>query len=320
MSGSMIGLLGSLLSAYAALQGNFLLLCIGTFMIGASSAFVQQYRFGAVESVPPDRSGQAVSYVLLGGIAAGFLGPEIAKRTQGLIPAGAFSASFIFLAGLFGVAIALLYMLNEISVHSDQKTEAGRPLREVILQPNYIAAVVAGAVAYGVMSFIMTATPVEMHTMMGFSLSQTAWVIQSHIIAMYVPSLFTGFLLARLGLRRVMTAGVFCLLTTVGLGIISANLLMYWAALVLLGVGWNFLYVGATVLLTRSYRPSERFRAQAFNDFTIFGIQAFTSLSAGTVLFQSNWNTLLLLNLPALALMLVIIGAGRQQFVEAEAG
>jgi MFS family permease len=190
----------------------------------------------------------------------------------------------------------------------------------VILQPTYISAVMAGVISYGVMSFIMTATPLEMHTLHGFTLGETAWVIQSHIIAMYLPSLFTGFLIDRLGLQRMMLAGVGCLLACVGLGIASQALLEYWGALVLLGVGWNLLYVGGTVLLTRSYRPAERFKAQALNDFTIFGIQTVTSFSAATVLFRANWDVLMMLNLPALLLMLLAILLVRVRYIQTSPG
>jgi MFS family permease len=307
MLGAAIGILASLLAAYAISLSSFTLFCTATLLLGANSAFVQQYRFGAAESVPPERSGQAVSFVLLGGIVAGYLGPEIAQRTENLLPAGPFSGSFVILAGVFVVALALLFFLDEIVPRAAETSAPERPLRRVITQPVYLTAVIAGVVAYGVMSFIMTATPVEMHTMHGFSLEDTAWVIQSHIIAMYLPSLFTGFLLAKLGLQRVMLIGWVCLLACVGLGMISRELLEYWGTLVLLGVGWNFMFVGATVLLTQSYRPTERFKAQAVNDFTIIGTQALASLSAGTVLFRANWQTLMLLNLPALAIMLLVL-------------
>jgi MFS family permease len=307
MTGSTIGILAALLAAYAISLSSFALFCTATMLIGVNGAFIQQYRFGAAESVPAERSGQAVSFVLLGGIAAGFLGPEIAQRTEDLLPAGPFSGSFVILAGLLVVVLVLLYFLDEILPPVEVGSEPERPLRQVISQPVYLTAIIAGVVAYGVMSFIMTATPVEMHTMHGFSLQDTAWVIQSHIIAMYLPSLFTGFLLVKLGLRRVMMMGWVCLLACVGLGIISRELLEYWGTLVLLGVGWNFLFVGATVLLTQSYRPAERFKAQAVNDFTIFGIQALASLSAGTVLFRANWQTLMILNLPVLVIMLLVL-------------
>jgi MFS family permease len=178
-----------------------------------------------------------------------------------------------------------------------------RPLRQIALQPLFLASALGGAVSYAVMSFIMTATPVELHRIHSYSLDETAWVIQSHMIAMYLPSLFTGVLMEKLGVWRVLAAGLACMYATVALGLISRELVHYWWALVLLGVGWNFLFVGATVLLTRSYHPAERFKAQAANDFTVFAAQALASLSAGTVIFQANWDVLNLINIPFLTLV-----------------
>ncbi len=194
----------------------------------------------------------------------------------------------------------LLLFLREVNPAQAENAGIERPLREVTAQPTFLIAVLAGAVSYGVMSFIMTATPVMMGVIAGFSLAQTTLVIQSHIVAMYLPSLFTGFIVERLGMVKVMVTGVLLLLACVALGLVSTHFIHFWGALVLLGLGWNFLFVGGTVLLTRSYRPAERFKAQAANDFLIFGIQAFTSLSAGTVLFTANWKVLNLLNLPFL--------------------
>jgi predicted MFS family arabinose efflux permease len=209
MIGAAIGIVSALLAAYAISLSSFALFCAATLVLGANGAFVQQYRFGAAESVPAERSGQAVSFVLLGGIVAGYLGPEIAQRTENLLPAGPFSGTFVILAGVLAVALALLFFLDEIVPRTEAVSEPERPLRRVISQPVYLTAVIAAVVAYGVMSFIMTATPVEMHTMHGFSLQDTAWVIQSHIIAMYLPSLFTGFLLAA-GPTTVMLVGWVC--------------------------------------------------------------------------------------------------------------
>jgi MFS family permease len=192
-----------------------------------------------------------------------------------------------------------------------------RPLRQILSQPLTLAALFTGVLAYGVMSFIMTATPVEMHHLQGFSLDATAWVIQSHIIAMYLPSLFTGFLMERLGVLRVIFLGIACMFGCVFIAIAGQELVHYWVALVLLGLGWNFLFVSGTVLLTSSYYPAERFKVQAVNDFTVFGIQAFTSLSAGTVIFNANWNVLVLLNLPALFLVLGFVVLLRKQLSQA---
>jgi len=308
MTGVSIAAIACLLAAYAVNQQSFTLFCLAAFLIGSNTAFIAQYRFAASESVPKERAGRAVSWVLVGGIFAGILGPEIAKRTVDLLPGEPFSGTFIVIALVLGVVFLLLMFLKDISTRLDKSSGEERPLRSILRQPSFRVAVLAGVLSYGVMSFIMTATPLQMHTMHGFSVADTAWVIQSHIIAMYLPSLFSGILVERLGIYTMISIGVACMFVTVGIGLVSRELLHYWWALVLLGVGWNFLFVSGTVLLTRSYFPSERFKAQAVNDFSVFGIQAITSLAAGTVLFTTNWGVLNLLNIPALLLMLVALG------------
>ena len=315
---ALLGVFASLLAAYALHLGSFALFCLATFFLGANGAFVQQYRFAATESVPPEHSSRAVSLVLVGGMVAGFLGPEIAKRTGDLLAYGEFTASFFILAGMYLVVIGLMSLLKPTLALQEQGDGLNRPLRRIAAQPSFLAAVLSGTAAFGVMTFIMTATPLQMHTMSHYSLDQTAFVIQSHIIAMYLPSLFTGFLTERLGLTRLMLMGVLAMLGTVVVGVISRDLLHYWGALVLLGVGWNFLFVGGTVLLTRSYFPIERFKAQAANDFTIFGFQALASLSAGSVLFLANWDTLLMMTLPILlGIAGFILWLNRQTVAEA---
>jgi MFS family permease len=319
MLGSGLGLAAALLAAFAIGQQNFVLFCLASLLIGSNGAFLQQYRFAAVESVPAARSGQAVSFVLLGGMVSGYLGPEIARRSQNWLDGEAFRSGFIILAGLYVCVIVLLNFLQDTYRVDQVEDDTERPMLEIMSQPTLIIAIFAGAIAYGVMSLIMTATPVEMHTMHGFSLADTAWVIQSHIIAMYLPSFFTGLLFTRFGERQVMLIGVFCLLACVILGLVSDVLFEFWGALVLLGVGWNFLFVGGTVLLTRCYRPAERFKVQAVNDFTVFGIQAITSLSAGVLLFQASWDALLLANLPVLLLMLILLAVMIRRFPQTAA-
>ena len=310
MLSAVVAGLSALLAAYAIVLGSFALFCLAVLLIGTNSAFTQQYRFAAAESVEPRFAARAVSFLLLSSVVAGFLGPEIARRTKDLLPV-AYSGSFVALAVLYALVIVILLFMREVRP-LETASEAGarqeqRPLRQIISQPNYAAAVLAGTVAYGVMSFIMTATPVHMHNQAGFTLGATALVIESHIIAMFLPSLFTGFLLERFGDLRVMLAGIAAMLGTILLGLVSNDLLEYWAALVLLGVGWNFLFVGATMRLTGAYRPAERFKAQGFNDFAIFSVQALLSLSAGVVLFRTDWGTLNMLMLPLLALVLTAV-------------
>lgn len=306
IGGALVAVSAALLAVLAIYRGSFGLFCGATLLIGANSAFMQQYRFAATESVGSQYAGQAVSLVLIGGIAAGYLGPEMARRTSALLPWGEFSGSFAGVALLYAAAAGLLFFLRDpqpaVNQPGEEATARPRRLVEIFTQPDFLLAVLCATVAYGVMTFVMTATPVQMNRVEGFDLGQTALVIQSHIVAMFLPSLFSGALIARLGERRVMLIGLACLFATVTLGAVSRDLLHYWGTLVLLGLGWNLLYVGATVMLTSTYRPQERFKAQAANDFTVLGVQTLASLSAGSVLFYTNWEVLVLTNLPILAL------------------
>ncbi|MBI5876477.1 MAG: MFS transporter [Chloroflexi bacterium] len=302
MLGSSFVMAAGLLAAYALSQQSFVLFCAATLLVGANTAFVQQYRFAAIESVNKQWVGRAVSIVLVGGIASGFIGPEMARRAQDLLPVK-YAGSFIGLSVLSVVAASVLFWLQSTAQRDTSAAGSERPLRAIVSQPMFRAAVLAGAVGYAVMSFIMTATPVYLHSA-HYSLDETATVIQSHIVAMFLPSLFTGFLIDRFGLLRVMSAGVLCLGVTVVLAVGDRQYIHYWGALVLLGIGWNFLFVGATVLLPRSYSPAERFKAQAANDFTIFAVQGVASFSSGTVLALADWNILNLSTLPFLAIAL----------------
>ncbi|MEX1071260.1 MAG: MFS transporter [Anaerolineales bacterium] len=293
---------GSLLAVYAVGAGNFVLFCLAGILIGQNNAFMLQYRFAATESVEPQFSGRAVSFVLLGGILAGYLGPEIAQRTQNLLST-LYAGSFVALAVLYGIGLLILFFMHDIRPPKTDGQSAGRPLAQIVSQPNYLVALMAGVASYGLMNFIMTATPVHMHAT-GFTLDNTAFVIQSHIIAMYLPSLVSGLLVERFGTARIMQAGALLMIGCTTVGIFAANLLGYWGALVLLGLGWNLLFVGGTVLLTTTYRPEERFKAQASNDFTIFAAQALSAFSAGSLLTTTGWVNI---NWIGLAIMVVAL-------------
>lgn len=313
MGAALVASLAALLAAYAISISDFFLFCLAILFIGSNGAFVQQYRFAASESVQSNYAARAVSVVLFGGILAGFLGPEVARLTQGLLPAGLYTGSFVALALIYALVIIIVGFMDKIIPGEAEIIGEERPLKAIVVQPTYMVAVLAGVVSYGVMSFIMTATPVQLHQLDGYSLDATAFVIQSHILAMYMPSLFTGFLLERLGLLRVMLAGVLSLVASVLISVTVHEYMGYWGALVLLGLGWNFLFVGGTVLLTRSYLPPERFKAQATNDFTVFGTQALASLSAGTVLYFANWFVLNMMVLPLLFVTFIAILLLRRQ-------
>jgi predicted MFS family arabinose efflux permease len=291
------------------LRRDFWLFCAATTVVGFHGAFVQQSRFAAAESVPGESAGRAISIVLLGGIAAGWLGPAIGAGTRDLLELAPYAGTFVVLGALYlAAALVLLVGFRPVPPQAAGEADTGGPARPtgaLLRDPGILLAVVAATTAYAVLSFIMTATPLELHGVRHFGLADTAWVIQSHIMAMYIPSLVTGSLIARLGALRVLLAGTFCLAACAIAALVSHELVHYWGALVVLGVGWNFQFVAATVLLGRAARPSERFRAQALNEFTVFGVQAVASLSAGGVLLSRGWRTLNLIALPLLALTLV---------------
>ncbi|MDX1663905.1 MAG: MFS transporter [Candidatus Promineifilaceae bacterium] len=304
-------------AAAAVIAANFLLFCAAALLVGVNAAFIQQYRFAASESVAPIYVGRAVSLVLLGGIIAGYFGPELARSLSDALPAALYSGSFVGVGVLYAVAAVLLLFIRDVEPPDPREMGGERPLRAVVRQPLFQVAVLAAAVAYGVMTFIMTATPIHLHEMQGHTLGATTTVIQSHIIAMYLPSLFSGFIVERLGLPRMLLAGALVMVTSVLVSLFGVGITAFWAALVLLGVGWNLLFVGATVLLTRTYTTGERFRAQAVNDFSIFGVRAVASLFAGTILFLAGWQVLSFIALPPLLLMLALLLWRRRRIAHA---
>lgn len=275
-------------------------------VFGINTAFTQQYRYAAAESVAPEHAPRAISYVLLGAIGGAIAGPEIVRYGQFAIPSVQYLGTLVVLGVLYLMQAALFLSLGPLRGEGEtQRPRAvARPLRKMALQPVFMVSVLAGATAYGVMTFVMTATPLSMHVHDGFLLDETARVIRSHVLAMYVPSLVSGHLIQRFGLVRVMFVGGLGLIAACLVGLQGQTYLHYWYALVLLGVGWNFLYVGATTMITLTYTLSERFRAQALNEFGIFGTAAVGSLLAGTIIHLYGWFTLVLVPLPLLLIAL----------------
>ena len=294
------------LAGYAIHISNFYLFVFSTFLFGATYSCVMQFRFASMESVSEELIPKAASMVLVGGIAAAFLGPETAVFGKDLLNVE-FAGSFILLAGLF--ILAMLFLLGfKNPVSRKEKSEIPqRPLKTIFRQRVFWVALLSATIGYAIMSFIMTATPVHMHVMEGHSLEHTKWVIQSHIIAMFLPSLITAWIIKKLGIPLMMIIGLVAYLACIVIAFLGQHLLNYWVSLVLLGVGWNFLFIGGTTLLPQSYRSSERFKVQAVNDFVIFGTQAVASLSAGWFIFALGWKTLLLINLPFMLFLFVVI-------------
>ncbi|HIG39406.1 MAG: MFS transporter [bacterium] len=308
--GACYAILAGLLAAYAISERDFPLFCVATLLIGSHNAFIQQYRFAAAESVPADKVGPTLSILMLAGVVAAYIGPETAQSMRHSVDWGDFSGSFLALSGFLTCTLLALCFYPDSKLVNETSTENQRPLLEIIGQSRFILAVGASAIGFAVMSFVMTATPVSMHTVDHHSLDDTTWVIQSHIMAMFLPSLFSGVLIAKLGAPKVISTGLALIVSCLVIAYVDQQLMHYWWALVLLGVGWNFLFLGGTTLLTQTYRTSERFKVQAFNDFLVFTPQAIAALSSGLVLSQLGWNWILALSLPWLIVLIPLIYNG----------
>jgi len=313
IAAAIVAAVAALGAALAIAVQSFPLFCLMMLFMGGNTAFVMQYRFAATESVERNYAGRAVSFVLVGGIIAGFLGPEIGRDAKDWLGYGAYSGSFVIMAILYTVSAILLLFIKDITAKEDTDKRPERPLRTIVVQRTYLVAAFSSAVAFGVMGFIMSATPLSMHVMDRFNLNDTTLVIQGHIIAMYLPSLFTGFLVERLGLKVLQIIGATVMLVGVIIAVSGHHFINYLTALTFIGLGWNFLFVTGTVMLTRSYYPEERFKAQGVNDFAIFTFQALAILSAGAILTEANWELLNLLCLPFLLIIFILILTTRSQ-------
>lgn len=302
----------SLLAAYAVIRGNFFLFCISTFFIGTNGAFVQQYRFAATESVSKTMASKAVGFLLFAGILAGVLGPEIAKHTRLFFSLQEYAGPFIVIALLFAFSALLLSFLKDMTAPNEEIHVKERDIRSIVVQPRFYVAVLAASSGFGVMTFVMTATPIHLHNISHYSLDHTVFIIQSHIVAMFLPSLFTGILIQKFGIFRMLLAGLASFFITVLVAINAHSVLLYWIALVLLGVGWNFLYISSTVLLSQSHSHLERFKAQGLNDFIVMTTQMLASLFAGIVVFSSGWVNLNMLTLPIILFSLIIFILNRK--------
>ena len=304
--GAAVSAVGALLAARATAVSSFAGFCAATFVMGAAGAFVQQYRFAAAESVDRRHTGRAVSLVLVGGIVAGILGPEIGRRGRHLL-GDEFSGAFVIVAIVQVVAMALLVNLRNPAVIASAAPHERLQLRAFFARKTFALAVIAAGSASAIMSFLMTATPISMHVHDAHSIDEAAFVIQSHVIAMFAPSLVTGWLVDRLGVTRMMATGALTLAAAIAAGVSGHSVSAYWIGLVLLGLGWNLLFIGATVLLAQSLEPAERFRGQGLNDFTVFSSSAVASLAAGAMLHRFGWMAMNLAAAPILALVLLLI-------------
>jgi predicted MFS family arabinose efflux permease len=297
------------IAAFGIQIGSFVTFLCGVTLAGSTIAAIHQFRFAAVENVAkPELASRAISVLMLGSVAAAFIGTEFAALGQDLLTV-TYAGSFLTLTLTSLVAfIALLFFKDSEKPTDSQETKAQVNLIDLFKRPAFVMALGSAAIGYGVMSFVMTATPLAMHELMGHSLGDTKWVIQSHIMAMFLPSLVTGELIRKFGALKIISVGLLAYFATTAFAYSGVEVFHYWWALVLLGVGWNFLFIGGTTLLTTSYQPHEKFRAQAVNDMTVFVFQALSSFSAGAILFMGGWSSIVTVSLlPTILLVVALV-------------
>jgi MFS family permease len=298
--GALIGILGALICALAVHAGVFWLLCAGSLVLGTYNAAGQYYRFAAADAANEDFKSRAISFVIAGGIFGGILGPETSKLTKDLV-APAFLASYLSLVAFCLLAVLLLRFIEIPPLSQSERKEQGRPLTEIARQPAFVVAVLSAMVGYGVMNLLMTAAPLAIVACQ-LPFSDAAFVIQWHFIAMFAPSLVTGALIRRFGVITIMLAGVALNFASVGFALSGLEVAHFWLALVCVGTGWNFMFIGGTTLLTETHTPAERAKTQGVNDFAIFLTMAITSAVSGALFTLQGWELMNLGALPVLAL------------------
>jgi len=301
MTSALFGLTGAAVATTGVINASFGIFCLGTTLIGMFNGFGQYYRFTAAEVAPEDYRSRAISYVLAGGIIAAFAGPNLANWSRHSLSAE-FAGSYACLIGLYLLAFGFAFLIQIPKPAAVSRSTGGRPLSVIARQPAYLLAVASAMVGYGVMNFIMIATPLAMHGY-AHAFSDTAFVIQWHILGMFIPSFFTGHLIRRFGTANIMLNGILLLGLCVLINFAGTTVTHFWSALVLLGLGWNFLFVGATTLLTETYTPDEKAKAQALNDFIVFGTVTITSFSSGAVQNALGWQTINMAVIPFLVLV-----------------
>jgi len=300
MIGTGIGVSGAGAAALAIINSNFIFFCMSIFLLGILSGFSQLYRFAAADVASPEYRAKAISWVMFGGIIAGFIGPTIAVKAKDLITDAPFAGSYLFVVMFHLVIVSILFMIRLPQPSVEEQTGEMRPWREIFSQPKIIVAILTSMTGYAVMAMIMTATPLAMTKGSGHLFSDAAFVIQWHVVGMFAPSFFTGSLIHRFGTLPIIVTGILLNLLCIGINFVGTEVLNYWSALILLGMGWNFMFVAATTMITETYRPAEKAIVQGVNDFFVFGSAAISSLLAGVVLTTWGWEAVNLSLIPLL--------------------
>jgi MFS family permease len=307
--GALASFAGSLTFAAGVWHADFLLYCLGAIPSGLGFGIAQHYRFAAAEVATPAYRPRAVALVMAGGVVSAIVGPELVKHTREAVAGALFLGTYLCLAVLPLACLALLAMVR--LPPAPPRPKASTPLREILARPAFLTAAIAGAVAYGTMNLVMTSTPVEM-MLCGYGIAAGATVIQAHAVAMFAPGFVSGRLVARFGARRVISWGAALTASCVAVTLSGNGFWHFTLALVLLGLGWNFMFVGATTLLAESHAQEERVRAQAANDVIVFGTVTCTAFASGAIHAAAGWAVLNLLLLPALGLALALMAFSRR--------
>ncbi|HAA93925.1 MAG TPA: MFS transporter [Rhodospirillaceae bacterium] len=302
VAGQLVGCIGAGIATYAIFNQDFYLFALGSAVLGIHNACWQYYRFAAADTASEAFKSRAISYVLAGGVFAAVAGPELASRTHGLFEPVLFAGGYLAICCITIVA-AILLLGIEIPKPVRRDGDSGRPLGEIVRQPVFIVAVIASMIGYGLMNLSMTATPLAMKVC-GFVVHDTKWVIQAHILGMYVPSFFTGNLIKRFGIYNILSVGAVLMIVAAATAMSGITIGHFAVALAVLGIGWNFLFIGGTTLLTEAYRPEEKEKVQGCNDLIVFGTVALTAFFSGTMQHLIGWNAVSAsLILPSLAVL-----------------
>lgn len=302
MFASFVGITGACLALLAIYQQSLWIFCVATFCFGCFSAFGNYYRFTAPEIVPTEKKNVAISWVMAGGVVAAFIGPNLARWSQNLLDVSIYAGAFVIVIGVYLLSLfTISYMDLPAPVKRDSNTKAGRPITDIIVQPVFIVACLCATLGYATMNLVMTATPLAMHSH-DLTFSNTAFVIQWHVVAMFAPSFFTGNLINRFGISTILFTGAILCFICVVLNLLGQSVWHFWTALIFLGLGWNFLFVGGTTLLTECYTDAEKSRTQAANDFIVFSTVSVTALSSGALHHHLGWGFVNLCVIPFIAL------------------
>ena len=305
--GTGIGTFGAASASLAIIYSSFPFFCLSIFCLGILNGFAQLYRFTAVEVSSIELRTKAVSYVMLGGIAAGFIGPAIAAEGKDYIENAQFAGSYLSIILLYFFIVIILMRIRLPQPSVEEQTGDTRPLKVIFMQPKFIVSVLSAMIGYGVMAMIMTATPLAMTKGNGYPFSDAAFIIQWHALGMFAPSFITGSLIKRFGAVQIIFTGILLNFICIAINISGTELINYWSALVLLGVGWNFMFVAGTTMVTETYQPAEKAIVQGVNDFLVFGTAALCSLLSGVLQTSFGWETVNLSTIPLLLIVLVFL-------------